>query len=141
MAIPTIDPIVYGRALAVVRPRVIKSKAEHERLLSEIEKLMSKPHMTREERELFELLMALTGDYERKTFPGKRVTPIELIQFLLEQNRQPQKVLAPIFGEAHVSEVLNGKRKISVAQAVKLGKHFNIDPAAFIQELSARALH
>ena len=60
-----------------------------------------------------------------------------MIQFLLEQNDQPQKALAGIFGEAHVSEVLHGKRKVSISQAVKLGKHFNVHPAMFIQEFSA----
>jgi antitoxin component HigA of HigAB toxin-antitoxin module len=134
-----INPTVYGEALATVHPRVIKTKAEHERILGEIEKLMSKPRLTREERELYELLMTLTGDYESKTFPPKRATPTELIQFLLEQNGQPQKALAPIFGEAHVSEVLHGKRKISIRQAVKLGKHFNVAPTAFIEELVAAA--
>ena len=139
MATLAIDPTVYGEALATVLPRVIRTKAEHERVLGEIEKLKNKPRLTREERELYELLMTLTGDYESNTFPRKRATPTELIQFLLEQNSQPQKALAPIFGEAHVSEVLHGKRKISVPQAVKLGKHFNVDPAAFIQELVAAA--
>jgi HTH-type transcriptional regulator/antitoxin HigA len=128
----TINSAIYGEALAAVRPRVIKTKAEHERILSEIEKLMSNPHLTREERELFELLMSLTGDYETKTFPRRRATPVELIEFLLEQNGQPQNALTDIFGESHVSEVLHGKRKISVRQAEKLGKRFNIDPAAFI---------
>lgn len=136
MATQTIDSTAYGQALATVLPRVIKTEAEHERLLGEIEKLMSKSHLTREEREMYELLMTLTGDYERNAFPRKRSTPTELIQFLLEQNGQPQKALAGIFGEAHVSEVLHGKRKISVPQAVKLGRHFNVNPTAFIQELS-----
>jgi HTH-type transcriptional regulator / antitoxin HigA len=122
-----------------VRPRVIKSKAEHERALAEIESLMSKPRLTPEEREAFELLMTLTGEYESRTFPRKRAAPTELIQFLLEQNGQPQKALAGIFHETHVSEVLSRKRKISVPQAVKLGKHFNVDPAVFIEELRAAA--
>jgi HTH-type transcriptional regulator / antitoxin HigA len=137
MATQTIDPKAYGQALAAVRPRVITTKAEHERVLGEIEKLMSKPQLTREERELYELLMTLTGDYESNAYPRKGSTPTELIQFLLEQNDQPQKALAGIFGEAHVSEVLHGKRKISISQAVKLGKHFNVTPAMFIQEFSA----
>ena len=68
MATQTIDPKAYGQALAAVRPRVITTKAEHERVLGEIEKLMSKPQPTREERELYELLMTLTGDYESSAF-------------------------------------------------------------------------
>lgn len=139
MATQTINLKIYGEALATVRPRVIKTRAEHERVLAEIQKLMSKPRLTREEREVFELLMTLTGEYESRTFPRKRAEPAELIQFLLEENGQPQKALAGIFGETHVSEVLSGKRKISVPQAVKLGKHFNLNPAAFIQELYAAA--
>jgi HTH-type transcriptional regulator / antitoxin HigA len=140
MATQTINLKVYGEVLATVRPRVIKTKAEHERVLVEIERLMSKSRLTREEREVFELLMALTGEYEGNAFPRKKAAPTELIQFLLKQNGQPQKALAGIFGETHVSEVLSGKRKISVPQAVKLGKHFNVNPAVFIQELHADAL-
>jgi HTH-type transcriptional regulator / antitoxin HigA len=139
MPAQTINPRVYGEVLAAVRPRVIKTKAEHERALAEIENLMSKPGLTPEEREVFELLMTLTGEYESKTFPRKRAAPAQLIQFLLEQNGQPQKALAGIFGETHVSEVLSRKRKISVPQAVKLGRHFNVNPAVFIKELQAAA--
>lgn len=123
----------YGRALAAVQPRVIRSKAEHKRTLGEIEKLMSRSRLTPEERELFELLMQLTGDFESKKWPVKRSTPAELIQFLLEQNGQSAKDLSDLLGgKSHVSEILSGKRSIGVKQAAKLGKHFNIHPAAFI---------
>ncbi len=134
MATKTFDLAAYARALAIVRPRVIRTKAEHKRALREIEKLMGRPRLSIEEREVYELLMQLTGDYESKTFPRQRSTPVELIEFLLEQNGQPQKVLSPIFGgETHVSEVLHGKRAIGIPQAVKLGKHFNVDPVVFLE--------
>lgn len=113
---------------------MIKTKSEHKRVLREIEKLMSRPRLNREEREVYELLMQLTGDYEAKKFPTRRPTPAELIEFLLEQNGQPQKALAAIFGgETHVSEVLRGKRRLGIPQAVKLGKHFNVDPVVFLE--------
>jgi HTH-type transcriptional regulator/antitoxin HigA len=131
MARGTINATAYAEALAIVRPRVIKTKAEHKRALGEVEKLMSKTHLTREEREVYELLMQLTGDYESNAFPRTRSTPTELIQFLLDG--KPHKALAGIFGETHVSEVLHGKRKISISQAAKLGEYFNIDGRVFIQ--------
>ena len=125
---------VWRRLEVNISTRVIRTKTEHQRALREIEKLMSRPRLSREEREVYELLMQLTGDYESKTFPRQRSTPVELIEFLLEQNGQPQKVLAPIFGgETHVSEVLHGKRTIRIPQAVKLGKHFNVDPVVFLE--------
>jgi len=114
--------------------RVIKTKAEHKRALREIEKLMSRPRLSREEREVFELLVQLTGDYENKNFPPQGSTAAELIEFLLKQNGQPQKALAQIFGgETHVSEVLHAKRSIGVPQAVKLGRHFHVNPVVFLE--------
>ncbi len=83
--------------------------------------------LSREEREVCELLMQLTGDYEAKKFPPLRFTPAESIGFALNQNGQPPKALAEILGgETHVSGVLRGKRAIGILQAVKLGEHFNV---------------
>ena len=101
---------------------VIRTKPGYKRAWREMEKLMGRPCLSPEDREVCALLMQLTGDYESKTFPRQRSTAVELIEFMLEQNGQPQKVLAPIFGgETHVSEALHGKRAIRLPQAVKLG--------------------
>jgi HTH-type transcriptional regulator/antitoxin HigA len=58
----------------------------------------------------------------------------ELIQFLLEQNGQSPKDLREVLGgKSHVSEILSGKRGVGPKQALKLGKHFNISPVAFLR--------
>jgi len=57
--------------------------------------------------------------------PGYRV-----LQTLMENRRVKQAGLLPIFGSRGVaSEVFNGKRAISKAQAKKLGKFFGVSPA------------
>jgi antitoxin component HigA of HigAB toxin-antitoxin module len=48
------------------------------------------------------------------------------------QRGQCAKDLRPIVGsKGNTSEILNGKRKIGIAMAVKLGEFFNIPPDPF----------
>jgi HTH-type transcriptional regulator / antitoxin HigA len=51
---------------------------------------------------------------------------------LIEGTNLKQKDLVPIFKtESIVSEVLKGKRKLTVEHIQKLGEFFNISPAVF----------
>jgi HTH-type transcriptional regulator/antitoxin HigA len=51
----------------------------------------------------------------------------------MENRSVKQADLLPIFGSRGIaSEVYNGKRAISKAQAKKLGEFFGISPAVFI---------
>jgi HTH-type transcriptional regulator / antitoxin HigA len=52
---------------------------------------------------------------------------------LVLQRELKQKDLVPVFGSQGVaSEVLNGKRSISKAQAKALGDFFHVSPALFL---------
>ena len=62
-----IDDKKYARVLAKVRPRIIASEREYERMLTEAEHLMDKgDHRSPEQDTALELVVRLIQDYEKK---------------------------------------------------------------------------
>ncbi len=97
-----------------MKPRVIKTDAEHEAALARIERLMDAAPNTPQGDEL-ELLSLLVHDYEEKRFPIDKPDPIAAIRFRMEQQRLAPKDLVPFLGSrSRVSEVLSGKRGLSL---------------------------
>jgi HTH-type transcriptional regulator/antitoxin HigA len=130
-----IDLKKYARLVAKAAPLVIESEAEFERADAEIGRLLRKGYdkLSLEEQRLLTLLSRLIEDYENRTFPVPNSPPYQTLQFLLEQNNLRQADLVKVFGSrGRVSEVINGKRAISKAQAKALGEFFKVSPELFI---------
>lgn len=115
------------------RAKVIKSAEEHQLALARVDEIfMAKPG-TPEGDEL-ELLLLLIETYEEEKFPIDLPDPIEAIRFRMEQEELKQKDLIPIFGsKGKVSEVLNGKRDLSLAMIRKLISDLGIPAEALLQ--------
>lgn len=137
MAAPVkvVDTRKYGRLLARTHPSVIESEEENERILSEVEKLMDKGEKrTPEEGKLLELLVKLVEDFEEKHYPMPDAAPHEILQELMRQHDLRQRDLVPLLGSSRgtASEVINGKRRISRAQAKALAERFHISAELFL---------
>jgi HTH-type transcriptional regulator / antitoxin HigA len=118
-------------------PKVIKTTVEHERALARIEELFTAKPGTPEGDDL-ELLLLLVETYEAKEYPIDLPDPIEAIRFRMEQAKLKQKDLIPIFGsKGKVSEVLNGKRELSLTMIRKLVRELGIPAEVFLQERGA----
>jgi HTH-type transcriptional regulator/antitoxin HigA len=118
-------------------PKVIKTTAEHERALARIEELFTAKPGTPKGDEL-ELLILLVETYEAKEFPIDLPDPIEAIRFRMQQANLKQKDLIPIFGsKSKVSEVLNGKRELSLSMIRKLASELGIPTEVLLQERGA----
>lgn len=129
------DPKKYGALLCETLPAVIETEAQNEAYLAIVEKLMDKgeDNLSPEEETLLNLLVHLIEDFEQRYYQPEDATPLEVLHFLMEANDLKQADLVPIFGSKGItSEVVNGKRGISKANAKALGEFFNISPAAFI---------
>jgi HTH-type transcriptional regulator / antitoxin HigA len=125
----------YSRLVSRVAPLVIETKEEFERADAEIGRLLRKGYnnLSVEERRLLALLSRLVEDYEDRTFPVADSPPYQTLRFLMEQNDLRQADLVAVFGSrGRVSEVVNGKRAISKAQAKALGEFFKVSPELFI---------
>jgi HTH-type transcriptional regulator/antitoxin HigA len=130
-----VDPKKYGRLLASALPRVIKTEAENERMLAAVWQLMKKgdKRLSPEEMELLEVLSALIERFEEDHYPIPDAPPHEVLRTLMEDRGLRQKDLLPIFGSAGtISDVVNGKRSVSKAQAEKLAAFFHVSVGVFI---------
>ena len=135
--ITDVDENEYGKLLMQTQPAVIKNDEELERLTEEVNRLMSKgvkeDELSPEEVKLLELLAVLIEEYEDKHYPMPDIPPHEVLKYLMKENGYKQKDVVHIFGSSGItSEVVNGKRSISKAQAKKLAEFFGVSVELFI---------
>ena len=97
-----------------MKTKVIKTESEYAAALARIEKLMDAKPGTPQGDEL-ELLSLLLHDYEEKIFPFAKPDPVAAIRFRMEQQGLGPKDLVPFLGSrSRVSEVLSGRRRLSL---------------------------
>ena len=79
------------------------------------------------EGEEMALLSLLVEKYEQENHQMEAPSPIEAIKFRMEQMNLKQADVAPLFGgKTRVSEVLNGKRSLSLKMITLLNRYLGI---------------
>lgn len=132
MSVATSRP-EYATLLAKTLPAVIHSEKEKEHYTALLEELDQRAEkLTPAEQRLAELLTLLIEDFEEKHYPLKSATGIEALEELMAANGLKQKDLVGIFGTPSiVSEVLNGRRKLTTDHIRKLSRRFHVSPELF----------
>src|SRR5262245_10039824 len=105
--------------------RPIKSEQDYEATLKRIESLMG----SNKEADLNELevLATLVDVYEQEFHPIEAPDPIEAIRFRMEQAGLTSHDLIPVLGSrSKVSEVLSGRRVLTMQMARALHEHLGI---------------
>ena len=114
----------------------IKTETDYETALERIYQLMQKE--LKEDSKLadeLELLSILVEAYEKKHYTIPSPHPVEAIKFRLEQSGIDEKELNKILGgRSRKSEILSGKRKLSLSMIRGLHKKLNIPAEALIGE-------
>ncbi|MGB6017553.1 MAG: transcriptional regulator [Nodosilinea sp.] len=133
----TLDRESYATLLAAYQPQVIQSEAAYTEALSALETLLAKGEdLSAEESAIATLLATLIEDYEEQQIDQMNldeVTPHDVLRHLMEVRDLRQADLVPLVGsKGVVSEIVNGKRAISKAQAKVFGSFFHVSPALFI---------
>ena len=116
-------------------PVKIRTEVDYDRINAIVQDLADREEadLSPEEDRLLDLLSDLIQQYDEEHYPVADLPPHELLCSLMEDNGLRHKDLWPLLGSPGVaSEVINGKRAISKAQAKKLGEFFKLDPGAFI---------
>ncbi|HXF11838.1 MAG TPA: helix-turn-helix domain-containing protein [Terriglobales bacterium] len=122
----------YAELLARTLPSVIHSEKENERYLAMLEELDQKGKLTSAEQRLAELLTLLIENFEGKAYALKPAKPIDVLNELMEANGLRQKDLVDVFATPSiVSEVLNGKRGLTIEHIKKLSRRFHVSPEVF----------
>jgi HTH-type transcriptional regulator/antitoxin HigA len=117
--------------------RVIKTNDDYDAALKRIASLMDSQPDTPEAEEL-EVLATLVEHYEREHYPIDLPDPIEAIRFRMEQAGLRQQDLVPVIGaRSKVSEVLNGKRPLTLRMIRNLHSQLGIPADVLLQEPGA----
>jgi HTH-type transcriptional regulator / antitoxin HigA len=117
-------------------PMVIESKSEYQAALNILTGLAAKAtSRTKEEDKLFRTWVLLVGEYEHRNREQKlkKLSPQEILKFLIDENGMDQKSFEPEIPQSRISDILNGNRPISNAQAIVLGNRFGLRPSLFLR--------
>jgi len=116
--------------------KVIRSETEHQQALAALSALMDRdPTAGTPEADKLDVLALLIERYEQEAHPVDLPGPVEAIRFRMEQQGLRQKDLIPYIGSAaRVSEVLNGKRQLSINMMRKLNSDLGIPAEVLLHE-------
>jgi HTH-type transcriptional regulator/antitoxin HigA len=116
--------------------KVIKTESDYDAALADIEDLIDRdPARSTPEADKLELLSLLVEEYESRNFPSSLPDPIEAIKFRMEQQNLTQRDLVPFIGSrSKVSEVLSGKRSLTLSMIRSLHSRLGIPASALLQE-------
>ena len=115
--------------------RAIHNEPQYEAALVEIDRLLAFPEGSAEEDRL-EVLSILVEAYESETHERiPNATPVEIIRFVMEQQGLTRADLEPMIGaRGRVSEVLSGKRPLSLTMMRALSRGLRIPLGALAEE-------
>lgn len=116
--------------------RPIKTGADHERALEEVSALIERnPPADSDDADRLEVLGTLIAQYEDTHFPIENPSPVEAIEFRMDQLGLKRKDLIPYIGSASkVSEVLSGKRTLSRSMIRALRDNLGIPADVLISD-------
>jgi len=114
-----------------MKTKILKTKQEYDEACERVYSLINsstkpiEPNTT--EGEEIELLSLLIEKYEQENHAMEAPDPIEAIKFRMEQMSLKQADIAPLFGgKTRVSEVLNGKRTLTLKMITLLNRYLGI---------------
>ncbi len=116
--------------------KLIKTKKEYELAVKTIAAQVQRGYKkgTRQAEEL-EMLAVLVEVYQRENFPVSLPDPVAAIQFRMEQANIEEAELTRILGgRSRKSEILLGKRKLSLSMIRALHEELNIPAESLIAD-------
>ena len=119
--------------------RPVKTEADYTAVLQEISLLMaSDPALDTPEGDRLDVLITLVQAYEARHHAIEPPDAIEAIKFRMEQQGLTPRDLEPMIGSrGRVSEVLSGKRRLSMAMVWRLHEGLGIAAETLIRPPSA----
>ena len=119
--------------------KLIKTEEDYKEALKLADELFDAKPDTPEGDKL-ELIVTLIEIYEKEHFPIDNPSPLEAIKFRMDQMGVLPKDLVPFIGsKSKVSEILSGKRTLSLNMIRQLASGLNIPVEVLIQPYDAIA--
>ena len=121
----------------MVTNKMIRTDEDYQAAMDRIDEIFDAPAGSSKGDEL-DLLVHLVEVYEAERYPIPPPDPIAAIEFRMEQQGLTQRDLIPYIGSrSKVSEVLSGKRSITMRMARALHQHLGIPAEVLLQETGA----
>ena len=126
----------YAALVREFPPRVIRKRGAYVAALRVVERLMSLDAPTRDQLEFLELLSGLVETYEPQDFPTPNVPVKRLLAHLIEAKEVSQVAVArgAKIPASTLSDVLAGRRGLSITNLKRLARYFGVDPAVLIAD-------
>jgi HTH-type transcriptional regulator / antitoxin HigA len=116
---------------------IVDSDAELARAQELVAQLMRSNDPT--DRARLEAQARLVAAYEEQRWPPRRPQPADIIAYLMDQHGLSRADMVPILGTAsRVSEVLSGKKGLSMAMVQRLRTRFRVPADVLIPEPDKR---
>jgi HTH-type transcriptional regulator/antitoxin HigA len=113
----------------------IRTERDYDRALKEIAQYFERePRRNSPDADRFDVLAALIEAYEMKRWPVDPPDAVEAIRFRMEQAGLAQADLARLLGSrSRASEIMRGKRALTLEQAWKLHREWHIPAEALLR--------
>lgn len=122
----------YLNLITKYPPRPITSEQELSKAQQVIDSLLDRGDLCQDESDYLNVLGTLVYEYEDNQELVPDIYGVELLKALLSEFGLKQKDLVPIFKtESIVSEILNGKRQLTMRHIQELAEFFSVSPAVF----------
>ena len=125
--------------MAKMEIRPLRSERDYDWALREIERYFeNEPRRGSPEADRFDVLTDLIEAYEAKHWPVDPPEVIDAIKYRMEQAGYTQADLARLLGSrSRASEILNGKRALTMEQAWRLHREWNIPAESLMRPARA----
>ncbi len=111
----------------------IHSKSDYTKALKVAGMLAPRNDLTKSQTDYLGSLVNNVESYEKERFSDNNHNPLDLLQFLLDENQLNGSDLGRILGNRTLGyAILKEQRQLSKSHIVKLAEHFSVSPALFI---------
>jgi HTH-type transcriptional regulator/antitoxin HigA len=119
----------------------IRSEADYSAALREVERYFDQPpRRGSAEADRFDILATLIEAYERKHWPIDLAVPVDVLRYRMATGGYTQADLALLLGSrSRASEVLRGKRELTLPMIRKISVAWSIPAEALIGPLDRQA--
>jgi HTH-type transcriptional regulator / antitoxin HigA len=123
----------YLALLGGFPPRPIRSDDEHRQAIAVVDGLLDRPALNSDEEDYLDVLGLLIADYEDSIYEHPDFAPVDRLRHLMAEHSLTQAALGRRAGVAvtSLSDILNGKRRISPRLRAKFAECFGVSNSYF----------
>ena len=111
----------------------IKSDADHEVALREIEQLWGAPEGTAEGDRL-DILATLADAYEERRWPLEELDPVQAIEAAMAHDGHSRADLAALIGKNRATEILKRQRPLTLPMIRRISAEWHVPEALLVKE-------